>query len=191
MTRFTESFGCYVCDGDSIETVHDGFTIVATVYRDNDGDAPWERDDCRGPVSEWVTRDKLPGERVLISDGSHHRYYDFQEACRIARKDGWGCEGGPRTNESVKAYAARAVERDFDVLQAWCNDEWHYCGVAVTVSKADTRLTGKYDHALWGIEMNYPDSDNSYLVEVANGLIDEALDAAKSRLNELCSEFCS
>ena len=29
----------------------------------------------------------------------------------------------------------------------------------------------------WGIEANYPDSDNAYLTDVANELLPEALDA--------------
>ena len=32
--------------------------------------------------------------------------------------------------------------------------------------------------SLWGIEANYPDSDNAYLSEVANELLPEALEAA-------------
>ena len=37
------------------------------------------------------------------------------------------------------------------------------------------------DHiaSLWGIELNYPGSDNSYLTEVAYELFDEALAQAK------------
>lgn len=73
------------------------------------------------------------------------------------------------------------------VLAAWKRDEWWYVGVAVTVSKAGIQLTGKYDHACWGIDCNYPGSDNSYLLEVANEEANEALEAAKAKLAELCS----
>lgn len=186
MTQFAESFDRYVCEGDTITVEDDGLTIVATIYADNDSYTPWDREDGHGGVSDWTTRDKRPGERVLNSDRSHHRFYDFQGACKIALRDGWGCDGGPLPNETRKAYVARAAERDFKMLKAWCDDEWRYYGVAVSVSKAGVKLTGKYDHALWGIEGNYPDSDNSYFVEVANELIDEAIDAAKTKLADLC-----
>src|SRR5215472_17573527 len=94
MAHFTKGFGRYVCEGDKITCDIEGFKLTATVYLDDSGDAPWERDDGRGPVSDWTTRDKAPGERALCQDRSYKRYYDFQEACKIAQRDGWGCEGG-------------------------------------------------------------------------------------------------
>jgi hypothetical protein len=92
-----------------------------------------------------------------------------------------------KAGESKAQYAARAAERDFDVLQAWCKDEWSYCGVAVQVFTArdDIELTDAYDYALWGIELNYPDSDNEYLSEVAAEFLDQAIAAAKIRAAEL------
>ena len=80
--------------------------------------------------------------------------------------------------ESEHAKAQRAMD-------AWRNDEWFYCGVAIQVSRAGVDLTNEYGAALWGIEANYPGSDNAYLTEVAEGLVSEALDAAKAKLAEL------
>lgn len=71
------------------------------------------------------------------------------------------------------------------VMKAWQNDEWFYCGVCVVIAYQDVQLTGTYDHALWGVECNYPDSDNSYLLETANELLSEALDAARAKLADL------
>lgn len=65
-------------------------TIAVTIEPDNDHGAPWEECDGYGPVSDWTRRDKLPGELVLNSDRTSKRFYDFAEACRIARRDGWG-----------------------------------------------------------------------------------------------------
>lgn len=92
-----------------------------------------------------------------------------------------------------KKAAGYVLPADFDaamakaeqIMAAWKNDEWFYCGVALVVSKADVELTLKYNHALWGIECNYPDSDNSYLSEVANEMLSEALDSARAKLAEL------
>ncbi len=75
------------------------------------------------------------------------------------------------------------------VMTAWLNDEWFYCGIILSVSVDETELT---DHAasLWGIEANYPDSENAYLSQVANELLSEALDAAKLERERLCTLFC-
>lgn len=52
--------------------------------------APWEEHDGHGPVSEWESRAKLPGEIIINQDGESRRFYDFAAACQIARRDGWG-----------------------------------------------------------------------------------------------------
>ena len=73
------------------------------------------------------------------------------------------------------------------VMAAWKNDEWFYCGVAVTVTRAGVLLTGRYANALWGVECNYPDSDSEYLRNVANELLSVALEEAKAKLVGLCA----
>jgi hypothetical protein len=187
MSHFNEGFGRFVSEGDSITGSFEGFTIKATVYCDDCSDPPWERDCGHGPVSDWTKRDKKPGERVLIEDRhGNKRFYDVQEAMKIALADGWGTSSGQLPSESKRQYAARAVEWDFHILKAWCDDEWYYCGVAVTISKNGVQLMQQYDHALWGIEANYPDSDNSYLLEVADEQVGEALEAAREKLKNLC-----
>jgi hypothetical protein len=79
----------YFTDIDQPATAH-GFTLIARIEPDYNHDAPWEECDGHGPVSDWTTRDKEPGELVLSEDRYSRRYYDFAEACRIARCDGWG-----------------------------------------------------------------------------------------------------
>lgn len=76
----------------------EGFTFTATIEHDSDHGAPWEESDCHGPVSDWRRKsDKAPGELILCDDNrtgfrydTRCRFYDFQEACRIALKDQWG-----------------------------------------------------------------------------------------------------
>lgn len=183
---FTEKFDSFVCEGDKITCEVDGFTCTATLYCDDNSSPPWERDCGHGPVSKWTSRVKKPSERVLNEDHGSKRYYDIQDAMKTALADGWGTPDGQKEGETKRAYAARAVEHDFDVLKAWCNDEWAYYGVAVTVKKNGIRLTDQYAHACWGIEGNYPGSDNSYFTEVANQNLSEALDAAREKLTLLC-----
>jgi hypothetical protein len=178
---FTESFDTYVCDGDSIETEKDGFRIVATIHHDANADAPWT-DCCHGEVTDWVRRGKNAGEKVLNESCGSYRYYDFQGTIKRAKSEAWGCSD--TEGLTPKQIATKAVERDYEALKAWCNDEWFYCGVVLSVFKDDIEIE---DHAasLWRIEANYPGSDNSYLTDVANELLDDALSVARSELERM------
>jgi hypothetical protein len=179
---FVEKFDRYVCHGESISCEVEGFTITATIEADTDMGPPWEEHDGHGPVSAWTSRNKRPGERTLNEDHGSRRFYDFAEAVKIARADGWGPPIDGKTKGEI---AAAAVERDFKVLKAWCNDDWYWVGVRLSVKRNDVTLC-KHAASLWGIEANYPDSDNAYLTEVANELLDEALDVARKQLAKLC-----
>lgn len=77
-------------------------------------------------------------------------------------------------------------EKALAARRAWFNDEWHYCGVVLSVSKRGIALD-KHAASLWGIDCNFPGSDNSYLLDVANNLLSEALDVGKATLAELCA----
>lgn len=90
---------------------------------------------------------------------------------------------GPKSKRTL----AREMAKARAIMDAWKNDEWHYYGVAVTVEREGVQLVGRYDHALWGIEGNYPGTDNSYFQEVANELLDEALSAARAKVSALCA----
>ena len=73
-----------------METIeHNGRTYRVEIEPDYDHGAPWEEEDGHGPVSEWTSRAKLPGEVIIAKDRGSYRYYDFAGACRIARRDGW------------------------------------------------------------------------------------------------------
>ena len=128
---FTQKFDRFVCEGDTIETERDGFTITARIVHDPDSGI--DDDDCHNP-----------DQSVTGCDDEQH------EALMSAR-------------------------------EAWLNDEWFYCGIILDVSRNGVPVE-THAASLWGIEANYPGSDNSYLTEVANELLDEALEfASKSR----------
>lgn len=141
---FTKGFRRYVCEGDSVECEVEGFTLRATVYRDDRSDAPDERSD-----GFWPSRDPKAAGYVLP--------------------------------ENYDAEMAKATE----AMRAWKADEWFYCGVAVTVEREGVRLCDRYEHALWGVECNYPGSDNSYLLDVANEFVGDALAAARAKIAKL------
>jgi len=169
---FTQSFDKYACAGDSITCEVDGFHTTATIHRDDYSGAPWENSCGHGVVTDWTSRGKNAGELILNEDRGSYRYYDFAEAVKTAKKEGWG-PGTP----------ADAARKGFDGLKAWCNDEWYYCGIVLTVRKAGIKLDDS--SSFWRIECNYPGSDNSYLRDVANELLPEALGYARAKLAEL------
>ena len=138
---------------------------------DRDHGAPWEVSNGYGDVSQWTSRSKRPGERVLNTDSRDFRYYDFQGAIKKARTEGWGL-----TPEALAALTrklqskptkhqihAEAVERDFQQLRGWCNDEWHWMGVVVIDVETEA-----YE-SLWGIES----SDEDYIRDVERQLCEQ------------------
>lgn len=155
---------------DTIEG-DDGASYAVSVVRDMHSGAPWDEEDGHGPVTGWETRAKLPGEMVLCSDRHAKRFYDFAEACRIARRDGWDaepyCTDG---TETPRAKAAKAALADFNRLRRWCSEDWYYVGVIVSplCSCCGTPDEGR-SASLWGIESDCGD----YLKEVARNLISE------------------
>ena len=173
------TFGKEVYHSETSTIEVDGFEVIATIYQDDTGDDPWDREEGHGPVSKWTTRDKAPGERVLCQDRSSKIYYDFAEAVKIARKDGWGSDGDEGLTPGAKA--ARAVEADFERLRAFCAGGWGYIGVAITVSRKGVRLTEEYAHALWGIESDC----GLYCNDVAKDLTEEAIEDANNILADL------
>lgn len=143
----------------------DGRQYQVDHYED-DNTPPWDREDGHGPVTDWVSRDKLPGELVLCRDRRVNRFYDYAEACCIALREGWGVQDP--TGKTKRQIAAQAAREDFERLRAWCDNEWSYVGVEVTPYPTDDNPE-PHSVSLWGIE-----SDNEdYLAQIVVELIDE------------------
>lgn len=181
--QFTAT-SAYALNGEEAE--RDGFTFAARIEHDDMHGAPWEECDGHGPVTDWERRGKLPGELVLCDDNpsglrgnTARRFYDFQDACRIALRDGWNAAPYAIEGETARQRAARAARADYEYLRAWCNDDWSYCGVIVTASRNGVELASA---SLWGIESNAGD----YLRDVANELLEDALGQAREALESLC-----
>lgn len=157
----------------SIIFADSGARFAAKIELDTDHGAPWDEEDGHGPVSEWTSRDKSPGELVLAEDGRRRRYYDFAEACKIARRDGW--DAPPYGTGTRRQRASRAARADFDRLRAYCNGDWGYVGVIVA-AVCDCCGTVNRDNqaSLWGIESDAKE----YLETVAFELLAE-LDPAE------------
>lgn len=149
---------------------HQGYRFGVRYVPDTDHGAPWEEADGHGVISEWTTRAKVPGERVLCTDRHLKRYYDVAATMTIAKRDGWDAEPFGPAGESNGARARRAVDADFEFLRQWCADQWSYVGVIVEQIDDDDRPTG-VDASLWGVETY----KNYHEQTVIQELIDECM----------------
>lgn len=147
-------------DGETFQ--HKGRSYRFEVKPDETMGEPWKEHDGHGVVSDWTTRDKKPGELVLCTDRHSKRFYDFAASVKIAREV-WGCKRGKE--------AADAARADFERLRGWCNDQWCWIGVVVTLLDDDGDETDK-SASLWGIESDA----GEYLQTVAHDLADECAD---------------
>jgi len=159
--------------GDKETFVHDGHRFEMRIEHDEGMGAPWEEHDGHGPVrcvfSPYASPNKRPGERLLHRDSADYWLYDWQAACRLARRDGWNAHPFDAPNR-----VERAVQADFDRLRGWLRGDWYRIGVCVREVADDHRArddSSWYEHALWGIESDSPD----YHKEVAHELAEDIL----------------
>lgn len=154
-----------------------GMTAVIEIHYDEHMGAPWEEHDGHGVVSDWTTRDKRPGELVLHSYRHSNRYYDFEATTAIAKQDGWGLseehiaqlEKKLGRKPTKKQIIAESVRRDYEHLRAWCNDEWHWTGYTVEITRDGSELDAD---SCWGYD------DEAYCLS-------EAISSAEHMLEKL------
>lgn len=152
-------------NGDAFQV--DGLSFSVQFHEDTDAGYPWT-DDCgcglvrksSNPHTE-SRSDKKPGERPLNSPdrNQYQFYYDWQEAVRIAKADGWNTEPFDAPNRAL-----RAVQQNFDYCRAYLANDWRYVGVIVERLDADgnpTDTPGESD-SLWNVE-----TFNDYHVDTA------------------------
>lgn len=112
-----------------------------------------------------------PGDTVTIEDGL------FTFTARI-EFDG---DSRPTDDEGMSAEA----------IEAWKQDEWFYCGIALSATYNGVALPDNYLASLWGIEANFPGSDNSYLSEVVRELLPEAKAEAQKHLETMRAKLAA
>ena len=93
---------------------------------------------------------------------------------------------GPGPNHRERLAKAR-TEADA-IMEAWRKGDWFYCGIVLSVSFEGIELA-RHAASLWGVEANYPGSDNAYWTEVADGLLSEALKTACEATERLCVAY--
>jgi hypothetical protein len=73
---------------------------------------------------------------------------------------------------------------DPEASAAWDRDEWFFVGVVLSAYVGEV-LIAKHAASLWGVECNYPGSDNVYLMDAANELLGDASEVAHTRIDAL------
>jgi hypothetical protein len=91
---------------------------------------------------------------------------------------------GPGPNHRQRLTDAQANAEA--VMEGWRKGDWFYCGIVLSVSLEGVDLA-RAAAALFGVEANYPGTENSYLTDVANELLPEAVAAARETLARLVS----
>jgi len=89
---------------------------------------------------------------------------------------------GPGPNHRQRFAEAQAKAEA--IMDGWRKGDWFYCGIVLSVSLEGVQLSSDAV-SLLGIEANYPGADNSYLTEVANELLPEAVAAGRETLARL------
>lgn len=164
---------------DTIEVM--GLKFAVTFDYDQNIGAPWDWSDGHGPVRIGRKHadgqsDKRPGERPLNKPGwrENQYYYDWAEACRMARRDWWNAAPYDAPDR-----AHRAVQADFDYLSGWVNGEWHYVVVGVCQVDDDGAEIGDWDY-LGGVE-TYKDYHHECACEMAEQLAKQIIREAQER----------
>ncbi len=161
---FAQGFQSYVCPGDVITCEAEPFAVLAQVVPDDCPDAPDQRQDGFWP-SLYADAPGLIGEAD-------------QELVRGTNSP----PNGPNHRQRFTEAQAKAEA----VMEGWRKGDWFYCGIVLSVSLEGVMLAS-HAASLWGIEANYPGTDNSYLTEVANELLPEAVAIARETLIRLAA----
>lgn len=122
----------------------DTFEVNGRQYRvdfeqDDTQGYPWDWSDGHGPVRQSSkphrdgSSDKRPNERPLNIAGrnEYQFYYDWQQAIKDAKRDGWNTAPYDAPDRAL-----RAVQADFDYLRNYIEGDW--CYLVVTVTDVET-----------------------------------------------------
>jgi hypothetical protein len=156
---FTKGFDDYVCDGDTIRCTVDGFECTATIYRDNDADAPDEM--CSG---FWPSLDPK-------SDG----YIGPKSKSTLARQ------------MAHAKHVMESWKRDFEWWYVGVAVTVEKAGVQLTGDYDNACWGTEANYPSTPGQLRKYGSPNKHLTELANEELSEALDAAKAKLAELCA----
>jgi hypothetical protein len=87
------------------------------------------------------------------------------------------------TDQNVTGCDDEQQKKLLAARQEWFDGHWFYCGIIVSASKGGIDL-GVHE-SLWGIEADYMDSDNSHLNQIANELLEQAIEQVPDKLADI------
>ena len=121
---------------------------------------PWEYCDNEvNLITDWTRRDKKPGELILTTDRTYKRFFDYQAACRYALDNQWGSRDA-LPGDTKKQIASKAALNLFNYWRSWCDDEWAYRYIEITLIDPDTNQETYFIDSCGGIEdLNNYDKD--------------------------------
>lgn len=139
-------------EGEEEHELPRGWKIKFKIQYDSDHEPPWEDCDGMGVVTDWI-HGSLDEEQYgweLCGERFSHRYYDWKATLPIAIKEGWGAP--PYKTGTKHEQAMRAMRKAYEVLRDWCNDNWWYVGLIVTLYDENGEELG--EDSCWGFESN-------------------------------------
>lgn len=175
----------YTLHGDTIQA--HGLTFKLSIEQDEASSNPWEDCDDFGVVRKASANrctgfiDKSPGERILSTGdyGCYSWVYDWNATLVKAKREAWGLSDRPANWDGLtkKQRTELAVQRDFDFLRAWCDSEWVWACVCLTLMVEDddgdlVEYDGplNFNDSLCGLEFWQHESidhkKNAYITEI-------------------------
>lgn len=156
-----------IYDGDTF--TRGGRNFRVNICHDHHMGPPWKEHDGHGPVREAGIGynghpQKRPGERVLQQARRTAWLYDWQDACKQARKDGWNAPP-----YDAPGRVERAVQADFDYLRRWLDNQWSWVYLEVTLLDAGG---GDVQSEFLG---GFESTDDDGIAAAANELADQLL----------------
>lgn len=147
--------------GDKVLTnLPNGWQIKVEIEYDSDTQTPWEACDGMGVVKRCHGRpDEAYENWILNQDRGWYRYYDWKATLPEALKDGWGA--APYGEGTKKERVLRAMRSTYEYLRRWCNDQWHFVGLIVTL--LDENGDELDEDSCWGMDS----SNEAYLCSEA------------------------
>lgn len=118
-------------EGEQVTDLSNGWKIKVEFEYDHDYGKPWEECDGHGVIYETHSREEYMDEWLLNNSRGWYRYYDWKESLKLAIKDKWGCK--PYDTST----AMDAIKADYEWLRRWCNDDWWWVGMIVTLLDED------------------------------------------------------
>jgi hypothetical protein len=148
---------------DSKLIEHNNREYRVEIGADIDTRYPWGEYDGHGVLRMGRSKDKRPGENLILADDRSYWFYDVQVTMVKAKAEHWGISGS--TEGMTKGQIiAEAVRRDMEYCTEWLSGDRFWCIVEVTdTDTGESKCVGGVEYSVRG--------DNSYIDEIVNDCV--------------------